>query len=223
MSVTDATLGEITHLLCSLDAQKELLLRLNRQMPKELQCPASWLDLDTASDHVQSVEDLEFFFVVLSTLKETWDFNQGLIKLTQPGIWDSGFGKDEAQMRLDPNAVVYEPGIHRVRINLVDNWLPEGGRSVDRVRLHASAGSKKLAAIEAIGVYGLQNPELLQLQDGETLPFCDLAGLQQGGGFAQVPLFFWSRGYSEACFGSLSSGNVVANSAAPSVSSVRGC
>ena len=210
--------NQFESLLYSLDEQKELLLRLNEQLPKEQRFPASWLTkLDTTSNHVQSVEDLEFFFVVFSTLEKTWDFNRKLIELTQPRTWDSGFGKDETQMRLDPNAVVYEPGIHRVRINLVDNWLPERGRSVDQVRFHASEGGKKLAGIEVIGAYGLQDPKLLRSQDGEALPYCDLAGLQQGVGFAQVPFFLWNRSYREAFFDSWRSDNVDANFAAPSL------
>ena len=210
--------NQFESLLYSLDEQKELLLRLNEQLPKEQRFPASWLTkLDTTSNHVQSVEDLEFFFVVLSTLEKTWNFNQKLIELTQPGIWDSGFGKDETQMRLDPNTVVYKPGIHRVRINLVDNWLPESGRSVDQVRFHASEGGKKLAGIEVIGAYGLQDPKLLQSQDGEALPYCDLAGLQQGDGFAQVPGFNWNRSLRKAGFYSWRSDYVDANFAAPSL------
>lgn len=205
-------------LLYSLDEQKALLLRLNGQLPKEQRFPASWLTkLDTTSDHVQSVEDLEFFFVVLSTLEKTWNFNQKLIELTQPEIWDSGFGKDETHLRLDPNAVAYKSGIHRIRINLVDNWLPESGRSVDQVRFHASAGGKKLAGIEVIGAYGLQDPKLLQSQDGETLPYCDLAGLQQGDGFARVPSFDWDRGDRRARFRSWRSDGVDADYAAPSL------
>jgi len=208
---------QFASLLYSLDEQKERLLRLNGQLPKEQRFPASWLTIDTTSNHVQSVEDLEFFFVVLSTLEKTWNFNQKLIELTQPGIWDSGFGKDETQMRLDPNTVVYKPGIHRVRINLVDNWLPESSRSVDQVRFHASEGGKKLAGIEVIGAYGLQDPKLLQSQDGEALPYCDLAGLQQGVGFAQVPYFSWSRYGRWALFCSCQSGFVDARFAAPSL------
>ena len=211
--------NQFESLLYSLDEQKELLLRLNEQLPKEQRFPASWLTkLDTTSNHVQSVEDLEFFFVVLSTLEKTWNFNQKLIELTQPGTWNPGFfGKDETQMRLDPNAVVYEPGIHRVRINLVDNWLPERGRSVDQVRFHASEGGKKLAGIEVIGAYGLQDPKLLQSQDGEALPYCNLAGLQQGVGFARVPGFLWYRGNRKARFYSWRSGDVFADFAAPSL------
>lgn len=208
---------QFASLLYSLDEQKALLLRLNGQLPKEQRLPASWLTkLDTTSNHVQSVEDLEFFFVVLSTLEKTWNFNQKLIELTQPGIWDSGFGKDETQMRLDPNTVAYKPGIHRVRINLVDNWLPESGRSVDQVRFHASEGGKKLAGIEVIGAYGLQDPKLLQSLDGEALPYCNLAGLQQGD-FAHAPSLTWNRYYRRVYLFPSQSDGVYANYAAPSL------
>lgn len=210
--------AQFAHLLCPLDEQRDILESLNRQMPRALRVPSMRLaTLGTASDHVQSVEDLEFFFVVLDTLEKTWSFNQKLIELTQPGIWDTGFGKGETQMRLDPNAIAFSPGIHRVRINLVDNWLPESARSVDQVRFHASERGKKLAGIEAIGACGLQNPKLFQVQDGETLPYCDLAGLQQGDGFARVPAFRWNRFSRGAHFGSWPSDRVSAYYAAPSL------
>lgn len=211
--------AQFSHLLHSLDEQKSLLLGLNEQLPKEQQVPLSWplTKLDTKSDHVQSVEDLEFFFVVLSTLEKTWDFNRKLIELTQPSTWGSGFGKDETKMRLDPSAVAYKPGIHRIRINLVDNWLPERIRSVNQARSHASEEGKKLAGIEVIGAYALQDPKLLQSQDGETLPYCDLAGLQRGYGFCQVPGFRWLRNDHKALLGLWEPDDLSAGYAAPSL------
>jgi len=186
-------LAQFTPLLYSLYEQTMLLEYFRTNVPDELSFPKSWLtSLDTTSTHVQSVDDLEFFFVVLDTLEKTWNFNQWIINWVQPSISDTGFGRDETQLRLDGTAVRYEPGVHRIRINLVDNWPSLTDPSVDRVRANASASGKKLAGIETIGAYGLQNPKLLRAQDGVMLPYCNLAGLQQGISFNKVPYFFWS-------------------------------
>lgn len=128
--------------LLPLEDQLQQLTELNKKLPKKLKVAASRLDLDTASNHVQSVEDLESFFIVLDTLEETIAVNWELIKLTQPAIYHSGFATDADNLRLGPNTKWYKPGIHRVRINLVDNWDPENGRSIDDVR--ALAGSVPL-------------------------------------------------------------------------------
>ena len=215
------------HLLHSLDDQKSILQLRNSESEifnePGLQIPWSWLrELDTKSDHVESVEDLEFFFVVLNTLEDTWNFNQKLIELAQPHIVRSrisrpDFALDETQMRLDPSAVVYKPGIHRVRINLVDNWLPNGASSVNQVRLRASDGGKKLAGIEAIGAYGLQDPRLLHWQDGARLPYCSLAGLQQGDDFADTPSFNWIDNQCVVHFMSFESDYVAQRYAFPSL------
>ncbi len=208
------------HPLYPLHKQQELLLRLNMQMPKGLQVPTSWIkSLDATTDHVQSVQDLECFYVVRSTLEETWNFNQKLIELTQPVTQDSGFCKDDSQLQLHKSAWGYTAGIYRVRINLVDNWSPDKERSVDDVRRNAATTGKLLAGIEAVGAYGLQDPALFQSQDGKTLPYCDLAGLQQGDGFAQVPdfsLWWWSLG-REARFGVRQSDEVTTGRSAPSL------
>lgn len=188
-------------LLRTLDEQKALLLKLNGRMPRLQRVPLSWFtNLGTKSDHIQTVEDLEFFFVVPGMLEETWYFNQRLIEFMQPSISVGTFDRDEKHLRLDPNAVTYKPGIHRVRINLVDNWLPGIERSVDVVRHRAATSGRKLAGIEAIGAYGLQDPKLLQSQNGETLPFCDLAGLQQGDSFSLAPSLQWKQNILEADF-----------------------
>ena len=84
-----------TPYLHSLGDQLQLLRELNQRMPGMLRVSDAWLDLDTASQHVQGVEDLEVFYVQLGTLEATWAFNQELVRLTQPAIYDSGFARDQ--------------------------------------------------------------------------------------------------------------------------------
>ena len=163
---------------------------------------------------MQGVEDLEVFYVQLGTLEATWAFNQELVRLTQPAIYDSGFvARDARSMRLHRTAHRYEPGIHRVWINLVDNWDPEKGRTVDAVRARTV---RELAAVEAVGAYGLQDPRLYQSQDGVNLPYFDCAGLEQGDGFRHVPCSGWDEFDREVCFYSRSAGFVYRGYAAPS-------
>jgi len=182
-------------------------------MPRKLRVSDAWFDLDTTSQHVQGVEDLEFFYVQLGTLEATWAFNQKLVALTQPAIYDSGFARDARSMRLHRTAHQYESGIHRVRINLVDNWDPEKGRTVDAVRVRTT---QELAAVEPVGAYGLQDPQLYQSQDGVNLPYFDCAGLEQGVGFRRVPYSLWDGFFREVFF-SHSAGHVVGLYAAPSL------
>ena len=205
--------SKYTPYLHSLGDQLQLLRDLNRQMPRKLRVSDAWLDLDTASQHVQGVEDLEVFYVQLGTLEATWAFNRELVRLTQPAIYDSGFARDARSMRLHHTAHRYEPGIHRVWINLVDNWDPEKGRTVDAVRARTV---RELAAVEAVGAYGLQDPRLYQSQDGVNLPRFDCAGLEQGDGFRHVPFSLWSEFDRKVYFNSLSAGHVSWRYAAPS-------
>ena len=203
-----------------LDKQLEFLWKLTPKLPEALRVDSSWLDVDTTSDHVQSVEDLEVFFLVSDTLEKTLALNWELMKLTQPAVYHSGFETDAANLRLGPNTRWYEPGLHRVRINLVDNWDPKQGRSIDQVRTRVAGTDTLLASIEPIGAYAVHS-ELFQQQDGENLPYCDLAGLQQGRGFAQVPLFRWYGIDSRAYLRSWGSGDAGRRYAAPSLQGVN--
>ena len=128
--------------LHSLANQLELLRDLNRRMPKRLRVSDERFIQDTPTGHDQRVENLEFFFVVLDSPEQTWAYNQKLVELTQPVIWDSGFDRSTRSMRLHRTARRYEPGVHRIRINLVDNWDPQKGRTIDQVRDRAVAAGK---------------------------------------------------------------------------------
>ena len=210
--------AKFVHLLRLTSRQAADLRKLNKKMNKDMRVPDSWLNnLETDDEHVQSLERLKVYFVVKDTLEETLAYNWKLIELTQPAIYHSGFSTNAANLRLGKTACDYAPGVHLIEINLVDNWEPKNGRSVDQVRHSALDKGQKLAGIEVLAAYALQDPKLLQSQDGENLPYCDLAGLQQGGGFGQAPGFRWGSSGREAYLGSWNSDDVYRGYAAPSV------
>ena len=214
--------SQFSHLLRSLSAQAESLRSLNEQMPKGKRVPDSWLEaLDAASDHVQSVQDLEFFFVVpTGSLKEVIEYQVQLMKLTQPGIWrSSDFDNEIDGAYLDGTAdkdMFAKPGIYRRRINLVSYWDPKNGSSVDLARSQATESSIKLAGLSAVGAYALQDPELYQKQDGENLPYFDIAELRSGVGGRRAFCSHWRSGARAACFRSFRSAFVRQRCARPS-------
>lgn len=212
---------QFAHLLRPLSAQAVELRKLNKKMPKGIQVPDSWFDtLDTESDHVQMVKDLEFFFIVPSgILKKVIEYQIKLIELTQPGIWlSSDFNSEIDNAYLDDTAdksMFAKPGIYRCRINLVSYWDPKNGSSVDLARQQASASNILLAGLAAVGAYAAQAPELYQSQDGEKLPYFDITDLRSGDG-SHVLCSFWHRNDREACFYSCRSGHVDRGYAKPS-------
>jgi hypothetical protein len=158
--------------------------------------------VNTSGDHVQSVDDLEILYVDFGSPKKNVEAWWKVLMGTQPNAWRwDGLKTDPGNLRLDPNAKSYEPGIYRVRINLVAHWEPEkGGRTIDEVRPQAKAAGEFLAHAEAMAAYGL-HAELLQEQDGGNLPQVDLAGYQATipgrGAWALVPCLSWDRGGRE--------------------------
>lgn len=191
-------------------------------MPKGMRVPDSWLkNLDTASDHVQSVEDLEFFFVVpTGALKKVIEYQVRLMKLTQPNIWrSSDFDNEINGAYLDDTAdknMFAKPGVYRRRINLVSYWDPKNGSSVDSARSQATESSIKLAGLSAVGAYALQDPELYQKQDGNNLPYFDIAEIRSGVGGRKAFYSNWRSDDRKACFYSCSSGAVDRSYARPS-------
>lgn len=103
---------------------------------------------------------------------------------------------------------------------MVDNWDPNQGRSIDQVCTWVADTDTLLASIEPIGVCAV-HPELLWQQDGENLPYCTLAGLRQGRGFASVPGLFWGGFRSRACLDSWDSVGAGMFYAAPSLQGVQ--
>ena len=214
--------SQFAHLLRPLSDQAENLRNLNKQMPKGKRVPDSWLEaLDIASDHVQSIEDLEFFFVVpTGALKKVIEYQVELVKLTQPGIWrSSDFDSEIDDAYLDDTAakgMYLKPGIYRRRINLVSYWDPKNGSSVDSARKKALASGTLLAGLSAVGAYALQDPELYQKQDGQNLPYFDIAELRSGDGGFEAFCSYWRSDDRRARFGSYGSGYVDQGWAQPS-------
>jgi hypothetical protein len=174
------------------------LITLNEQMNDELRVPDAWLEgLDTTIDHVQSVEDLSTFFVVLDTLQKTLEYNWGLIKLTHP-VLGLEMGTSDRHLRYRSDAQVFKPGIHRIRISLVHYWPYKDGQTVNHVRKPASADSSHLDGPEVIGAYALQHPKLLRLQNGMSLPHCKLGALSQGRNFDKTPFLMWDFMHNRA-------------------------
>ncbi len=172
-----------------LDRYKQLLMPLDRQLDRLMEIDAKvwnsrvtkagWFDnLDTASDHDQSLQDLEFFWVGFGSLAEDLDRHWAAIAAHQQVPSDGGLyiKTDAEHARLHHTARTYAPGIYRVRIDLTANWEPERGRSVTQVRERVPGG-QWLAQAETLGAYEIHY-ELLRETDGEHLPRPDLAGIE---------------------------------------------
>lgn len=210
-------------LLYPISRQAEYLRSLNNQMPKGMSVPDIWFtQLDTNSDHVQCVQDLEFFFVVpAGSIKKVIEYQIKLVELTQPRVWISpDFISEVDGAYLDDTAdksMFAKPNIYRCRINLVSYWDPKNYSSVDKARQHASANGIFLAGLAAIGAYAAQDPVLYQSQDGENLPFFEIADIRSGDGGSRVFYSFWTRYDREVCFQSDGSGYANRENARPLV------
>jgi len=213
---------QFAHLLRSLEEQAIELRKLNKQMPKEMQVPDSWFDnLNTVSDHIQLIEALEFFFIVPpGTLKKVVAYQIKLKELTQPRIFlSSDFKTGIENLSLDSTAdaeMYAKPGIYRLRINLVSYWDPKNGSSVDKAREQATAADVKLAGLPAVGAYAAQDPKLYQSQDGEKLPYFDIAEIRSGDGGSRTLYSDWRSVVRGACFGLVRPSVVNRRSARPS-------
>ena len=167
-------------LLYSLERQKSALRELNNRISGEMRIPDSWIEkLDTKSDHVQKIEDLESFFVVKETVEETLKYQAILVNLNNIVGRSPGMGDVIEHLKLDrsANSSMYErPGVYRVRINLVDNWHPSG-TIVSKARTDAAAIGNKLAGLPAIGAYALQDPRLVRALNGRDLPYIIIADI----------------------------------------------
>ena len=154
-------------------------------------------EIDTTSDHVQSVDDLEILHVEFGSIEETVEMWWKVFVGEQPDSWRwDGLKLDTEHIRFSPNTTKYEPGVHRVRINLVAHWEPEDGRTVEEVRKQASDTHEILAHSEVLSAYGLHSA-LLREQDGENLPYADMAGYEATvpgkDAWQRVPYLRWDR------------------------------
>lgn len=154
--------------------------------------------LDARSDHAQRVDDLEILYVDFGSPERNVEMWWKVLVGTQPNAWRwDDLKTDGKHLRLHPQARQYEPGVHRVRINLFANWEPQNGRSVDQVRERtAHLDNQFLAHAEVLAAYGLHD-ELLRQQDRQNLPYADMAGFEATlpgrRPWTGVPYLYWYR------------------------------
>ena len=184
---------QFIHLLRPISQQAVELRRLNSEMPEDMRVPDSWFDdLNTDSDHIQKIEDLEILFIspkkigTFKSMRAIIEYQIKLVELTQYSVWSSpDFNKIIDHCWPDESAnksILINPGIHRLRINLVSYWNPKSTNrkiSADLMRKQPSI-NVLLAGVAAIGAYAVQDPDLYRSQDGINLPCFYLADLKSG-------------------------------------------
>lgn len=222
LDVQVVDLARYHHLLLSPFDQKQRLMEYNLKywggrFTNEI------LALDTSGDTniTQRVDDLTIFHVQFDSLEETAEMWWRVYVGEQPAHWRSdALQLDCEHLRLlASNIAIYEPGIHRVRINLVAHWEPESGRTIEEVRDQAKGTNEILAQLEVLSAYGL-HPELFREQDGENLPYTDMPGTSVSVPYTPSPCalcIYWNRTYCKADLDAYWVGNRFYKWAAPVV------
>ena len=167
-------------LLLSLDDQLARLREYNRNYWDSRLTDEQLAVVDVSGDITQRVDDLTTFHVQFGSLEETGEMLWRVYVGEQGGhghwTWpERQFDGKHLLGLLGSNVRQYEPGIHRVRINLVAHWEPEGGRTLEEVREGAKGTDEILAQLEVLSAYGLHS-ELFREQDGKNLPYSDMPG-----------------------------------------------
>jgi len=147
------------------------------------------------SDHIQTITDCKVVVVWLGNLRATVRFYQMLVedRQVEAGANPNWYGTDfeKLLMELDGTAYQYgtDPGVFIADgLNAIDNWNPEDGSSVDKARQNAQGRENYyLASVEALALYATASAELYRAQDGENLPYYDLAGIRSGDGLDGSP------------------------------------
>ena len=166
------------HLSLPLDEQLSLLRKYNEKYWIGAITEDMFAAVDTMSDHTQRVEDLEILYVEFGSPKETFENWVAVWKGENPDFWRGDSLNDGYDIRrLARNTKKYPVGIHRIHINLVADWDPENGNSVDDTRNRVKGTKEKLAHGEVFAAYALHT-ELLQATDGTNLPYFDAAGYE---------------------------------------------
>lgn len=181
------------HLLRPIKQQLDYLRKLNNKLSEKHRVPDAWFDdFDTKSDHHQTFEDLEFVYIVPSTdIKQIFMFQYEIMNLVQP---NTGIGLcrglELSKMKFDEctdTDLFKTPGIHKRRINLVNNWNSEpvdvslanysDGRFIGshkkelwQVREFAKTNGFKLAGLPAIAACLVQDETLLRFMNSVFLP-----------------------------------------------------
>jgi hypothetical protein len=190
-----ATGGRFGYLL-SVEKQLDILRGYDHYLWGGCLEPEGWLDIDTSSDHVQSLDDLEILYVDFGSPQKNFANWYKVLDVTHLNVWRSvDLKTDEMHLRLGSNTHQYAPGIHRIRINLVANWLTKD-RSVLEVREQAARSGEFLAHCEVLAAYAMHG-ELLKQMDGTKLPFAFLAGFETtvpgSVPWTRVPCLAWDR------------------------------
>lgn len=170
--------------LLSLDEQLDRLRAFNSQCWDNRLTDEQFAAVDTSSDHVQSVNDLEVLYVDFGLPEdnnvEMW---WRVLVWTQSEAWRyREVVAGMPHLRLATVAHHYMPGIHRVRLNLMAYWGPDESRSVHEVRESARANGETLAAAEVLAAYGLHG-QLLQQMGGEYLSKGEYLSSAELGGY----------------------------------------
>lgn len=173
----DARFDRYSSMLLSLDDQLERLRRYNAKYWDNRLTDEQLAAVDTSGDVTQRACDLTTFHVQFDSLEETVEMWWRVYVGEQPKQWRWDELKlDSEHLRLlTSNVRQYEPGIHRIRIDLVAHWEPENRRTLEEVREQAKVSNETLAQLEVLSAYGLHS-ELFREQDGENLPYSDMPG-----------------------------------------------
>ena len=178
-----------TSKLRSVADQLELLRRYNVQYWNGYLTKEQLNAVIAPGDHEQRIDDLAILHVQFGSLEQTVEMWWRVYVGEQPQSWRwPELRVDAEHLRLlDSNVATYEPGIHPVRIDLVAHWEPKSGRTLEDVRTQAKQSGEILAQLEVMSAYGLHSA-LLHEQDGESLPYPDLAGTD-----VSIPGSSWPR------------------------------
>ncbi|TAK89176.1 hypothetical protein EPO04_03710 [Patescibacteria group bacterium] len=126
------------------------------------------------------------------TAEELWAW----VVDSHPNSWQYGGLKFDPEYfeLLDPSRYGDEPSVEWEVIDLGAYWEPESGRTVLEVREQAAARSDVLADFEVLTVAAL-HPNYIQAQDGESVPYLDVAGVKTTlpGGEPCAPYISWNQ------------------------------
>lgn len=216
--------NKYSHLIPSLTEQVEVLKQYLTVEPELL----AQLNRVIDDGAPQRIDDCKVVVVWLSDLRTTVQFYQQMAEQRQveAGANPNWYGVDFSKLRmeLDKSAYQYPEGKFRVYVvsglNLLDNWDPENGSSVEQARQTTQARQATgeqcyLASFEALALYAMA-PKLYQAQNGKALPFYDLAGIRSGDDLGESPCSLWYADDREVSFLSYGADLVYSGYAQPS-------
>lgn len=184
------------HLLLSLDDQLKRLRRFNAMYWDNRLTDEQFAAVDASGHIAQKVNDLTSLHVQFDSLEETVEMWWRAYVGEQHKHWRwSELQVDAGHLRrITSNVRHYEPGIHKVRINLVAHWEPKAGRTLEEVRDLAKSRGEILAQLEVLSAYGLHS-ELFREQDAVNLPYSDMPGTDvsiSGSSHTEALCVYWN-------------------------------